>query len=114
MENIIFCPAHRIQFNERLGCPNCAEDRRIASLPELPKESRKGMYIYRCPFCGSKSIRPESCSRYACGKKAGLYRPILFLKRCANCRGKTKYDRYCTKYPCRQKAGTVSMYNRSC
>jgi predicted RNA-binding Zn-ribbon protein involved in translation (DUF1610 family) len=106
---IATCALHRLRFNgEEASCPDCALDARTP--PAAPRRWA-GTMTFICPFCGSKSIRSESCSRYACGVQSGLHR-LAKLNRCRSCGGRTKNPEFCTRYPCRKAAGTQSMYNR--
>ncbi|MGA2674961.1 MAG: hypothetical protein ABSE99_17235 [Terracidiphilus sp.] len=110
---ITACAAHRLRFNgEEAACPDCAYGLPAQALAAAPRPGGwAGLLKFRCPFCGSKSIREESCSRYACRVQSSLS-PRKALNQCRNCGGQTKNPEFCTRYPCRQAAGTQSMYNR--
>jgi hypothetical protein len=106
------CIVHRFRFNsEEASCPDCgaAPPQPLAAAPR--RESWAGMMLFRCPFCGSKSIREASCSRYACRVQSSLS-PRKNLNRCEHCGHRTKYPRFCTNYPCRKAAGLQGMYYR--
>lgn len=107
---IAVCPVHGVRFNaEDAECPECVEDRWKERAARTPPHRWAGLMRFTCPFCGSKSIRKESCSKYVCGRQSGLY-PRANLNRCRNCGCRTKYPTYCTHYECRKVAGTRYMY----
>lgn len=109
---IATCPAHGVRFNaEEAQCSECAFEYRARIAAAIPVIRIDRRMKFTCPFCGSKSMREESCSRYRCGVQSGLY-PRSNLNRCRHCGRKTKYAAYCTRYECRTVAGTRYMYRR--
>lgn len=110
MKESIRCEKHGLAYARESGCPDCAAVLPTSKLAAATKPSSwVGKLLFRCPFCGSKSIREASCSRYACGSKVGLYK-LAKLGKCYGCGGRTHRGAYCTKYPCRQLAGTQNFY----
>jgi hypothetical protein len=99
---IATCIVHSLRFNsEEAACPDCASGANPQALAAAPRPPRwAGLLIFRCPFCGGKSIREESCSRYACRVQSSRS-PRKNLNRCRNCGGRTKNPEFCTRYPCR-------------
>lgn len=112
------CSAHHLNYNAEEGCPFCnregvSEGSKMEKVTEDPNAPAEKL-IYKCPFCGSKSRYPRSCSRIKCRRSAGLNaqgRPLIAIFLCKFCGGKTiREDRVCTKYECRKKGGTRGMY----
>lgn len=110
---IAACPVHHLRFNaEEAVCPDCVYAARSKPLSPAPRILHRwaGRMIFRCPFCGSKSIRRASCSRYACRVQSPISSPRKNLARCENCGHRTKYPRFCTSYPCRKVAEVQGIY----